>query len=153
MDNPFEYHGGEGLIDARIYFPPGNGNGRNVTTDPLLKACPQQSQVKCHLVRASHTQCCYHRFAAGASVQNQSRHQPPHQPLPLPGLLEILQRPGPSNDLNVLESKISKNKYPIQPTMSERLHWSASNPWSLHHVCRVLQGAPSDFTSSYTMPF
>ena len=46
LDNPFEYHGGEGLIDARIYFPPGNGNGRNVTTDPLLKACPEQSQVK-----------------------------------------------------------------------------------------------------------
>ena len=45
LDNPFEYHGGEGLIDARIYFPPGNGNGRNVTTDPLLKACPEQSQV------------------------------------------------------------------------------------------------------------
>ena len=45
VDNPFEYHGGEGLIDARIYFPPGNGNGRNVSTDPLLKACPEQSQV------------------------------------------------------------------------------------------------------------
>ena len=43
VDNPFEYHGGEGLIDARIYFPP--GNGRNVSTDPLLKACPEQSQV------------------------------------------------------------------------------------------------------------
>ena len=45
VDNPFEYHGGEGLIDARIYFPPGNGNWRNVSTDPLLKACPEQSQV------------------------------------------------------------------------------------------------------------
>ena len=50
LDNPFDYHGGEGLIDARIYFPPGNGNGRNVTTDPLLKACPEQSQVKHRIV-------------------------------------------------------------------------------------------------------
>ena len=31
--------GGEGLTDPLIHFPPGNGN------DPLLKACPEESQV------------------------------------------------------------------------------------------------------------
>ena len=139
LDNPFEYHGGEGLIDARIYFPPGNGNGRNVTTDPLLKACPEQSQVKKEddspcwqsmhnvVIGVLPRQVCKTKSVTNLSVNPCSR--------------EACSRFSCNQVSQTFSEQDFLKNIRLQPTLSKWLYWSASNPWSLHDVCRVLQGA------------